>query len=231
MKHSANLPYAVLPISYGDAKEFVLAHHYAGGISNTTTGAYGLFDERLRIIGVCAFATPCSENVRRSVFGPEHAGRVTELHRLVILDVTPKNAESFFIARALDLLKNQKPHLWSVVSFADQTFGHVGTIYQASNARYYGQSKPEWCFRDGDGRLRHRRQSGVNISREEGIRRGWTVLPSKPKHRYCLLLPDDRRHQRQLADWLLLPARPYPKLGYTNGYTAGGACLGIKASV
>src|SRR5699024_3926267 len=96
-------PYEVRQIKSSIGKEFIKKHHYTGGCHNGPM-CWGLFDGD-KLIGVCAFATPSSENVRSSVFGPEHKNSVTELHRLVVLDGTPTNTESYFIRRALSGLK------------------------------------------------------------------------------------------------------------------------------
>lgn len=201
-----------------DGREFVRAHHYSRGIHNGPT-CYGLFRQGA-LTGVCAFATPCSENVRASVFGPGHEARVTELHRLVLLDEEPANAESWFVSRALRLHKARKPLIWAVLSFADPTEGHVGTIYQALNARYTGSSAPAWFWRDADGRLRHPRQNGRNVTAAEAAGRGWVRTRREGKHRYLWLMADDRRHRRELERRLLLPSLPYPKSGDDPGRTA-----------
>ena len=54
-------------ISATRGKEFVKEHHYSHGIHNGPM-CYGLFDD-WELVGVCAFATPSSENVCASVFG------------------------------------------------------------------------------------------------------------------------------------------------------------------
>ena len=214
---AAPLPYAVRPISFLKAREFVTLHHYMRGMGNSATGTFGLFDGA-HLIGVLAFMTPCSERVRACVFGPEYVQRVTELHRLVILDVTPPNAESYFIARALNGLKEAKPHLWAVVSFADSGAGHVGTIYQATNGLYYGPSKPKPAFVDAQGRSRSPRQCKVTLTVKDALARGWTIAKPSVKHRYCFTLPNDRRHKREIASLMKLQEQTYPRIRPTmNG--------------
>lgn len=204
--------YAVAAIPSNDGKAFVREWHYSHGIHNGPT-CYGLLDrfDDERLVGVLAIATPCSENVRRSVFGLEHVDAVTELHRLVLLDEIPHNSESYFIAAALRLHKQRKPHINAVLSFADATEGHVGTIYQATNAIYTGSSGRATFFLDADGRLRHPRQNGVNITREMAAERGWSPVKREGKHRYLFLLPNDRKHKRELLRQVRLTALPYPK--------------------
>ena len=209
--------FQVRPVSFQEGRDFIEEHHYAKGCHNGPTALYGLWDHTF-LLGVIAFATPVSENVRASVFGPAHKSRITELHRLVLLDWVPHNAESFFISRALHRLKDDRPDLWSVVSFADTTHGHVGTVYQATNAFWCGTASGSTAYRDKTGRIRHRRQCGKTITHQEAERLGWEKIKTGPKHRYLLNLPDDRRHARQLREMLqLAPQWPYPKLGYTRG--------------
>jgi hypothetical protein len=205
------IDYAIRRISGKDGKSFIIQHHYSKGCHNGPM-CWGLFDAG-ELIGVCAFATPCSENVRASVFGPDYKNHVTELHRLAIIDDTPRNTETWFIARALRELKLERPHIWAVLSFADATQGHRGTIYQASNFLFCGTSGRATFFRDADGRLRHPRQNGVNISRDEAERRGWAPESRKGKFRYLALLPDTRRHRKVLEGLVKLPTFSYPREG------------------
>lgn len=164
------------------------------------------------LVGVCAFACPCSEAVRASVFGPEHKHRVTELHRLALLDSEPKCSESALIAASLRLLHADRPDIRGVITFADSTQGHLGTIYQASNALYLGTTGRAIFYLDQDGRLRHPRQCGVNISREEAKARGWRPVRRGAKHRYLLLLGSKSDKRWALRNLRYEPL-PYPKRG------------------
>jgi hypothetical protein len=203
--------YTVKRISGKETKEFITKNHYTHGCHNGPMG-FGLFLED-ELIGVCAFATPCSENVRASIFGKNRKDSVTELHRLFIFDGTPKNTESWFVSRVLQLLKLEKPHIDAVVSFADGTQGHVGTIYQALNAIYYGTSGKATFYRDTDGRLRHPRQNGINITNERAREMQWVAEKREAKHRYLFLLGTALQKKR-LKRTLKINQLPYPKLGY-----------------
>lgn len=201
----------VCPISKNLAKEFVAKYHYAKGMHNGPT-AFGVFRPDDTLCGVVAFATPCSENVRSSIFGKEYKDRVTELHRVALLDDEPANMASWSIARAMALLKERKPYLWACVSFADASQGHVGYIYQALNAIYYGTSGKARFYLDQDNRLRHPRQNGVNISLEDAKQRGWQPVKREGKHRYLLLMPDNRSHKKWMLNNIFVDSQPYPKL-------------------
>ena len=194
-------------------KEFVVQHHYTKGIVNNAM-CFGLIHNE-QLVGVCAFATPSSENVRASVFGVEYKQGVTELHRLVLLDEVPKNAESFFIVRALRELKKQRPYYKAVISFADSTENHRGIIYQATNALYCGKSTSATFYLDETGRLRHRRQRGTNITLDEAKNRGWIPTKRQGKHRYIYFLAANRTELKELKRLFKLKTMPYPK-GVTN---------------
>ena len=189
--------YSVVRIKYADARSYIKENHYSHGCHNGASPCYGLFDKE-NLIGVCMFATPCSENVRSSIFGEEYKSWVTELHRLHILDITPKNTESWFISRCLKHLKLDKPEIRAVLSFSDTTVGHEGTIYKATNAYRIGATGSSTFFIDELGRLRHPRQCGVNITKEEASTRGWTPTKRGAKNRYLYLLPDNKLELKKL---------------------------------
>lgn len=194
------IPYTVRKIDTKVAKAYIHKNHYSGGSHNGPSPCYGLFDGN-NLIGCLMFATPCSEAVRTSVFGVEHKDSIVELHRLHILDITPRNTESWFISRCLRLLKTDRPHTRAILSFADPTQGHQGVIYQASNFIQCGTSSPTTFYLDQQGRLRHPRQNGVNISKEEATKRGWTVSKRMGKIRYLYVLdPRDRKKCLLLRD-------------------------------
>lgn len=187
------IPYTVRKIDAKLAKSYIHKNHYSGGSHNGPSPCYGLFDGD-NLIGCLMFATPCSEAVRASVFGVEYKDAVVELHRLHILDVTPRNTESWMISRCLRLLKQDRPQTRAVISFADPTQGHQGTIYKASNFIQCGTSSPATFYLDSECRLRHPRQNGVNISKDEAAKRGWTVSKRMGKIRYLYILdPRDKK--------------------------------------
>lgn len=62
-----------------------------------------------------------------------------ELRRLCCIDDTPKNTESYFIGATLRWLK-KNTEIKTVISYADTTYSHKGTIYKASNFRHVGMT-------------------------------------------------------------------------------------------
>ena len=137
--------YEVAPISRAAAKAFVLQHHYSGSVG-TMVHQFGLF-WHLELVGVAIFGNPTNEASLKVI--PGNRDEKAELGRFVLLDDVPGNGESWFIARAFELLRGAG--LVAVVSFADPeprtaadgrlVFpGHAGTIYQATNGVFRGRS-------------------------------------------------------------------------------------------
>jgi hypothetical protein len=170
------------------AKEYIHKNHYSHGSRHAPSPCYGLYDND-NLVGVCMFCVSCSERVRASIFGEEYKSTVLELHRLHILDsVEFLNIESWFISKCLHQLRIDRPDIKCVIAFSDPTEGHKGTIYQATNAHYYGVSAKATFYLDDSGRLHHPRQNEVNISKEQAAEWGWKPVRREGKHRYFWIL-------------------------------------------
>jgi hypothetical protein len=199
--------YSVRRIKKDIGRPFIVKHHYSKGCHANPSPIYGLFEDET-LIGVLMIANPCSENVKKSIFGLELKDKVRELHRLAIIDDTPKNTESWFISRVLKKLREDRPDLWGIVSFADTTIKHNGTIYQATNAIFYGKSAKSTFYLDGD-RLRHPRQNGVNISQKVAKSRGWIPVKREAKNRYLYIL-GDKRQRKERKKLIIIEPQSYP---------------------
>jgi hypothetical protein len=158
-----------------EAKTFVERHHYSGSYP-AARFRFGLYRCGGELAGVSVFSHPCRPEVLTSVF-PGNPLDAAELGRFVLLDDVKANAETWFLARCFELLRGR---LRGVVSFSDPfprttldgrvTFkGHLGTIYQASNAVYLGQGKRATLRLLPDGRV----LSARAISKIRALERGW----------------------------------------------------------
>lgn len=141
--------YSVASIDETPAKEFVLRHHYSGTYP-AAVHRYGLHLGDT-LVGVAVFAVPMQYLVLTNVFpDAEPVAGSLELARFVLVDDVPANGESWFLARCFEELAARG--LQGVVSFSDPVPrstasglvfpGHVGTIYQATNAVYTGRGSP-----------------------------------------------------------------------------------------
>ncbi len=252
--------YTVEPI--GDdttARAFVLAHHYSGSYV-AARRRFGLY-HRGELVGVAVYSNPAALAVLTCVL-PELNPRCesVELGRFVLLDEVPGNAESWFLARCHEQLL--AGGVAGIVSFSDPvprrlpsgelvSPGHVGTIYQATNAVYTGKSdrRTLWVLPDGTifngqalQKIRQRKQGHVYAERQL-IR--WGARPMRagedPKvwlreartacgvttfrhpgcHRYVFALGRNDRARKQVR--IALPAQPYPKKREARELVAGFA--------
>ena len=201
--------FAVQKIDRRSAKSFVSQYHYSGGMGNAGI-CWGLFSQG-SLIGVIVFHVPISENVRKSVYGPERKDEVFELHRMAIHPNAPQNTATYFISRALDALKEHRPKYTAILSFADTTEGHDGTVYQAASADYTGMTDKAIFYKDKQDRLRAPRQDGTNIDADEAKRRGWKPVKRKSKHRYVFWLPGPYQSKDQLRQESNLEIQEYPE--------------------
>lgn len=119
-----------------------------------------------------------------------------------------KSSVSRIIAISLKMLKSQSPGIKLVVSYADNDQGHIGSIYQAGNWLYTGESKMDALIVNG--KKTHRKtiysQYGYNsIERLKATGLDVEWADGKPKYKYLMPLDDDMRKQIE-------PLRkPYPK--------------------
>lgn len=157
------------------ARAFVEAHHYSASYP-AARFRFGLF-ERGELVGVAVFSQPVRDQVISNVFPSLPRGAGVELGRFVLLDRVAGNGETWFLARAFELLRGR---VAGVVSFSDPVPrttaggdlvmpGHVGTIYQASNAVYLGRGRADTLRLLPDGRVFARR----TYQKIRGGERGW----------------------------------------------------------
>lgn len=217
------------------AKAFIQTHHYSGTYP-AARHRVGLY-RRGALAGVAVFSHPCSDKVLTSVF-PE-ARTSVELGRFVLLDEVPGNGETWFLARAFELLRAKG--IRGVVSFSDPVqrhtedgrkvfAGHIGTIYQAHNARYLGRGTARSLRLLPDARV----MSARAIQKIRDGSRGWRYAAGQleafgaspapeqgrmdwlrewlPRLTRSMSHPGNHKYAWALDRRLTLPeSRPYPK--------------------
>ena len=176
------------------AKPFVMSHHYSGSFpaSRLSVGLYrrtGISPSRL--VGVATFSQPMNNAAIKRHAGLDDHLEGAELGRFVLLDEVAGNGETWFLKRALSALRQEKPDIQSVISYADpmarQTScgrtvkpGHVGSIYAVMSASYRGRATARTETVTPDGRVFSDRdlskirleETGRRYAEEELVRRG-----------------------------------------------------------
>jgi hypothetical protein len=157
---------SVQPIDEATAKAFTVRHHYAGTYpaARYRTGLFvqGKF-AREHLVGVAVFSVPPHQAIIPKYFPGLEPNAGAALGRLVLLDDVAANAESWFVARAFRLVREDLK-LDGILSYSDPVEridaagnvvkrGHVGTVYQALNAWYRGLSRAQLMVLSRDGRV------------------------------------------------------------------------------
>jgi len=120
------------------------------------------------------------------------------------------NSESKAISLCLKYVKQRKPELKWIISFADGMMGKVGTIYQATNFVYTGFRKDGgiWMTKEGDRlhsvSLWHKHKT-INRGILEGIYGTPLFKVFGGQHRYFHFY--DKKYKNKL----IVPIQPYPK--------------------
>jgi hypothetical protein len=200
----------VAPVSRTACAPLILDVHYARRWPSISY-AFGLFDgDDLR--GVVTYGTPPSAPLRSGIAGPDYAGSVLELNRLVLRH-NEHNEASRLVGGSLRLLPQS-----IVVSFADTAQGHTGTVYQACNFLYFGLSakRTDWKIKGEEGlhgqtiadRYRGVDDRAAAIRKDYGDR--FYLAPRSRKHRY-IYLAGDKRWRKAARAAIRYEQQKYPK--------------------
>lgn len=117
------------------ARRAVHRWHYSRRMPVFKINTIGLWENN-EFIGTIIFGQGATPEIGKS-FGMKRT-EVCELLRVAISDHATETSK--FIAISLRMVKKKNPNLRIVISFADSRQGHIGTIYQASNWFYLGES-------------------------------------------------------------------------------------------
>jgi hypothetical protein len=202
----------VCPIAIGVAKRMLVREHYLHSLPGGTKLGFGIF-KGSQLKGAMTFGVG-PKNAYLMVDEVEPHACVT-LTRFWLSDDLPHNSASSILGVIFRALKKHT-ELKFIVSYADPSQGHLGTIYQATNWVYTGLSQPMSMYDFGDGVLRHSRSvahgfgtHSLEYFKTHGV--DIVAVPQAPKHRYLYFLDPSCR------DRLRVPVLAYPKKGKKDG--------------
>lgn len=167
-------------ISKQTAKEMIIKNHYSHKWNNAGFGVYnfGLFragnENESECLGVAVYGY--MKNTKAKIFyHPNPNAWLIELNRMWISDELGKNAESILIAHSLKALKKLNKDIVAVQSFADGRLG-CGTIYKASNFKYFGKHQTIFLKNKRTGEITHQQNLTDSTSRSAFIRENIAYL-------------------------------------------------------
>jgi hypothetical protein len=197
--------YYIKHISKKDANRIQEPNHYLHR-NVSVTYAFGIVEKISNDIkGVVMYGMPPSPPLCKGVCGEDERKNVIELNRLWISDEVGKNAETWLIANSMKCVNHE-----IIVSYADPSAGHLGTIYQAGNWIYTGLSSPHKDF-SIKGKKLHPKAIANKLSLAELKEMpDFEYVQRVRKHRYVFFNCDKRR-KKELYKKLKYPIFPYPK--------------------
>jgi hypothetical protein len=196
----------VKPVPFFMARQLLVREHYLHSFPGGTKLAFGAF-VGTRLLGALTLgAGPANAYSLVDGANPDDC---LALSRLWLSEELPKNSESRFLGIVMRALK-RNTSLKFLVSYADPTQGHLGTVYQATNWIYTGLSQATPLYDIGNGRYYHSRSlshsfgsHGLAHFQRHSI--DIKLVPQEAKHRYLYFLDSSWRER------LRVPVLAYPK--------------------
>ena len=207
---SKNTQFYIDRVCKDEIKDLLYTHHYLKDESKDFKSGwnYGLFRSSttnvLRVggcLGVCIFTGLPVPEIAVGAFGLQRNEQegLYELSRLCIDPQVQKeeyNITSWFLSKCIKRFKKET-EVKAIISYADSS-RHSGTIYRATNFKYYGLTNPKsdfWIKQSDGSFIKHSRGpiKGLNGEWRERTR----------KHRYMIIF--DKELKKKLrweeVDW------------------------------
>lgn len=204
------------------ARDFVERHHYSGSYPSALE-RFGLY-RRGELAGVAVFSYPTNDKALTNVFPVLAVGRESaELGRLVLLDEVGANAESYFVARCFEQLRtigyrgirsDSDPVARVALDGRTVTPGHVGTVYQALNARYLGVGTARTLYLLPDGTA----LSARAMQKVRKAERGWLGVVTKLERAVDVEAIDADADQGARRTWLQCVTRQLRRIRHPGNH-------------
>ena len=219
---------SVRKISKSVAKELIVKNHYSHLWTKVSyaIGVYveddshSFFESTDKLIGVACYGDPIGRLSGQSISEELDRTEVLELVRLFVFDGYGSNIESWFLGQTFNWLRENVPHIKALISYSDPKEGHCGTIYQATNWLYQGDSlryNDSWSFKfSEDGEWQHGRTIfptyGTNNPSEiqKQVTSPFWIRKEPRKHRYVYILTKGGERRK------LLKSNKHPILPYSK---------------
>ena len=199
--------------SYKAVKFACLNFHYAKSIPVNTFG-YSVFNDKNEWCGVVLYGTGANNNLANQY--KLNQGNVIELVRMALNGKQESTSKA--LAISLKLIKKDLPVLKLIISYADKDQNHNGTIYQATNWIYTGESmvnKKDASYIIDGKRIHGKtisdkcKRYGLikNVVNAKKVYKAKEVIEYVTKGKIKYIYPIDK----QLIPICKLLAKPYPK--------------------
>jgi hypothetical protein len=198
------------------ARPYIATYHYSKTMPDSTKSVFaGFYGDKLA--GGIVFGMGSGKNQYTALFPNIQNGQYLELTRMWSADGMPRNTESKLISESIKMLPSDVQIL---MSFADPSHNHAGTIYQATNWYYCGMSNGGRQLITEDGIEKHTRLLGIYKMRHPEYKKlsndelmkiyGWTYKETSGKHRY-VFLRGSKKIKKENFSLIKDKILPYPK--------------------
>ena len=162
------MDYIVLKTERSIAKPFVIKHHYsqAFGKASIILGLYKVGEPKL--LGIITFGQCSGRLVAQSVIEGGSHETVFEFLRMCVLDECDC-PRTFFMSKAISILKQNFPKIKCLVTYADQTEGHDGTVYKANSWKYVGKTGKKYHYKRIPDGMRFNKRIPWDYAKKYGI--------------------------------------------------------------
>lgn len=127
-------------VAYSVARKMIINNHY----SHKWNASFGVINIGVyhndKLLGVAVFGSLMNPSSYKKFNKDFQSGDVLELNRLWVDDELGGNTETVLLKASFDFIRNLRPNVKCIQSFADGRLG-VGTIYKAMSFDYYGYSE------------------------------------------------------------------------------------------
>lgn len=119
-------------------RNLIVRYHYSNVMPRITKFCIGGWDGGHLVAGMTLGYGTRPKHTIEGMFPTLSTENYYEVGKLCVADHKPRNTESYFISRAIDLIREEfSPEVKVIFSWADGILGKPGYVYQASNF-YYG---------------------------------------------------------------------------------------------
>ena len=194
--------------SYNAIKYACINFHYAKRIP-VTRAAFSIFNNKNEWCGVICYGSGAGDKVAKH-FNMKQ-GQCCELVRVALNGKQETTSKA--VSLSLKILKSQNPLIKLVYSYADVDQNHFGTIYQATNWIYLGQSNVYSAGFIINNKQTHRRSVSSKLKGKKLTLQNIHTYIDKNATEF---FSDGKRKYVQIFDKSLLPlyqslSKPYPK--------------------
>lgn len=168
-----------------DLRSLFARYHYLANIGRVGSKRYGVLVDDQLVAGVIFSCPTRQESAKRLHLCNNE---LLELSRFCIApNFQKKNFASWILSRATNRVWRECEKVKSIITFADTTQGHTGTIYRASNWIFDGIVRPDYWYIGNKGEWYHKKSVWDLASKNSMSESDYAI-----KHNLCRVMGKEK---------------------------------------